>query len=59
MVRGFEALEQGLDDTDMKSLFKSTGMTLMSKVAVPQVLYTVLALLKWQMSLKMILTKKI
>ena len=32
MVRGFEALEQGLDDTDMKSLFKSTGMTLMSKV---------------------------
>ena len=28
MVRGFEALEQGLDDTDMKSLFKSTGMTL-------------------------------
>ena len=59
MVRGFEALEQGLDDTDMKSLFKSTGMTLMSKWAVPQVLYTVLALLKWQMSLKMILTKKI
>ena len=32
MVRGFEALEQGLEDTDMKSLFKSTGMTLMSKV---------------------------
>ena len=59
MVRGFEALEQGLDDTDMKSLFKSTGMTLMSKVGGASVLYTVLALLKWQMSLKMILTKKI
>ena len=59
MVRGFEALEQGLDDTDMKSLFKSTGMTLMSKVGGACVLYTVLALLKWQMSLKMILTKKI
>ena len=58
MVRGFEALEQGLDDTDMKSLFKSTGMTLMFKVGGASGPYTVLALLKWQMSLKMILTKK-
>ncbi|MDI9231335.1 dihydroxyacetone kinase subunit DhaL [Staphylococcus caprae] len=32
MERGFSHLEDNIDDSDMASLFKSTGMTLMSKI---------------------------
>ncbi len=32
MLRGFEHLKDKIDDKDMKSLFKSTGMTLMSNI---------------------------
>lgn len=32
MVRGFKALPDNLDDSSMQSLFKSTGMTLMSNI---------------------------
>ncbi|OHO70620.1 dihydroxyacetone kinase subunit L [Staphylococcus sp. HMSC036D05] len=32
MERGFSHLEDNIDDNDMASLFKSTGMTLMSKI---------------------------
>ncbi|MEJ7173584.1 dihydroxyacetone kinase subunit DhaL [Staphylococcus caprae] len=32
MERGFSHLEGNIDDNDMASLFKSTGMTLMSKI---------------------------
>lgn len=32
MVRGFSSLKDKLDDSSMQSLFKSTGMALMSNV---------------------------
>ena len=36
MVRGFSSLKDKLDDSSMQSLFKSTGMALMSNVGVHQ-----------------------
>ncbi|MBO1198827.1 dihydroxyacetone kinase subunit L [Staphylococcus simiae] len=32
MLRGFSALKENIDDSSMQSLFKSTGMTLMSNI---------------------------
>lgn len=59
MVRGFSSLKDKLDDSSMQSLFKSTGMALMSNVAVHQDHCMALALLKCLQSPKMIWIIKI
>lgn len=59
MVRGFSSLKDKLDDSSMQSLFKSTGMALMSNVGVHQDHCMALALLKCLQSPKMIWIIKI
>lgn len=59
MVRGFSSLKDKLDDSSMQSLFKSTGMALMSNVGGASGPLMALALLKCLQSPKMIWIIKI
>lgn len=53
MERGFSHLKDNIDDKDMASLFKSTGMTLMSNIGGASDHYMALVLSKCLVLLRM------